>query len=146
MGKVKIINTDTGELQELEWDSWAEFADAWEELNRWSAAIEKAKTEMKAEVLAGMGQDATLETGHPDGYYFKRVTQERKSYDPTVVADVFGDDAIRFMKVDKKKLDLELSEHIEDDGIWPTYAKRLRENMVTDSVVEFPRLEKPKRK
>jgi hypothetical protein len=56
--------------------------------------------------------------------------------------DLLEDDATRFLKVEKTKLDNELKEHVEDGGRWTQIGRRLREGLEVESTTESLRLVK----
>ena len=142
---VKVIDKATGEYIEIDYKSYEDFAEQYDELTQRIAALDRAKKKMAAELKTMMGDDNKLDL--INGWYFKKVTTERKSYPVARVVEVLGEeDAQKFLKVDKTKLDAELKEHVEDGGAWPQMAKALQDSLEVDLVVESLRLVKQETK
>jgi hypothetical protein len=81
-----------------------------------------------------------------NGWHFAKYTSTRKSYPVSLVMELLEDDAMRFLKVEKSKLDAELKEHAEDGGRWTEIGRRLQQGLEVESTVESLRLVKPEAK
>lgn len=142
---VRVIDKATGEYIDIDYKSYEDFAEQYDELTQRIAALERAKKKMAAELKTMMGEESELPLAN--GWYFKKVVTSRKSYPVSTVVAVLGEeDAQKFLKVDKTKLDAELKERVEDGGAWPQMAKALQASLEVDSVVESLRLMKPEAK
>jgi hypothetical protein len=140
MGAVKVVNRATGELIELPYDSFEDFAMQYDEVTQQIAALERAKKKMSTELKLMMGDERELPLAN--GWHFAKYTSTRKSYPVALVMELLEDDANRFLKVEKTKLDTELKEHAEDGGRWPEIGRRLREGLEVESSTESLRLVK----
>ena len=140
MGAVKVINTATGEVIELPYDSFEDFAMQYDEVTQQIAALERAKKKMANELKIMMGEERELPLAN--GWHFAKYTSTRKSYPVSLVMELLEDDATRFLKVEKTKLDAELKEHAEDGGRWTEIGRRLREGLEVESSTESLRLVK----
>lgn len=137
---VKVVDKATGEYIELEYASFEDFATQYDELTQRIAALERAKKKMGDELKLLMGDEDKLPLSN--GWHFAKYRQTRRSYPVSVVMDLLEDDAPKFLKVDKTKLDAELKEHAEDGGRWSDISTRLRDSMEIDQVIESLRLVK----
>jgi hypothetical protein len=139
---VKVVDKSTGEVIELEYASFEEFGERWDELTQRIAALERAKKKMTEELKQLMGEDDKLPLNN--GWHFRKYSQVRRSYPVPVVMELLEDDATKFLKVDKTKLDAELKEHADDGGRWVEISHKLRDSMEIDQVIESLRLVKEK--
>jgi hypothetical protein len=64
-----------------------------------------------------------------NGWHFAKYTSTRKSYPVSLLMELLEDDATRFLKVEKSKLDAELKEHAEDGGRWTEISHRLQRGL-----------------
>ena len=94
----------------------------YDEVTQQIAALERAKKKMGEELKLMMGDERELPLAN--GWYFTKYTTTRKSYPVALVMELLEDDAPRFLKVEKTKLDAELKEHVEDGGRWPEIGRR----------------------
>src|SRR5829696_2177079 len=117
MGAVKVVNTATGEVIELPYDSFEDFATQYDEVTQQIAALERAKKKMGEELKLMMVDERELPLAN--GWYFTKYLTTRKSYPVARVMELLEDDAPRFLKVNKTMLDAELKEHADDGGRWP---------------------------
>jgi len=140
MGAVKVVNKATGELIELPYDSFEDFAMQYDEVTQQIAALERGKKKMSTELKLMMGDERELPLAN--GWHFAKYTTTRKSYPVALVMELLEDDATRFLKVEKTKLDAELKEHAEDGGRWTEIGRRLREGLEVESSTESLRLVK----
>jgi hypothetical protein len=129
-----------GELIELEYDSFEDFALQYDEVTQQIAALERAKKKMADELKLMMGDERELPLAN--GWHFAKYASTRKSYPVALVMELLEDDATRFLKVEKTKLDAERKEHAEDGGRWPEIGRRLREGLEVESSTESLRLVK----
>jgi hypothetical protein len=95
---------------------------------------------MGDELKLMMGDERELPLAN--GWHFAKYTSTRKSYPVSLVMELLEDDATRFLKVEKTKLDAELKEHAEDGGRWTEIGRRLREGLEVESSTESLRLVK----
>ena len=137
---VTVVNKATGELTTLDYNSFEDFALQYDEVTQQIAALERAKKKMSTELKIMMGDERELPLAN--GWHFAKYTSTRKSYPVALVLDLLEDDAARFLKVEKTKLDAELKEHVEDGGRWPEIGRRLREGLEVESSTESLRLVK----
>jgi len=144
MGAVTVVNKATGELETLDYASFEDFAMQYDAVTQQIAALERAKKKMSSELKLMLGDERELKLNN--GWYFTKYTSTRKSYPVARVLDLLEDDAIRFLKVDKTKLDAELKEHVEDGGRWPEISHALQQSLEVDSTTESLRLVKPEAK
>jgi hypothetical protein len=135
---MRVVDKATGEYIELDYTDQADFGVKWDEVTQRIAALERLKKKMAAEALTMLGNEDALDLGN--GMTIKRIRQERKSYNPLKVIQLFGDDAAPYIKIDKTKLDAELKEHADDGGRWISISQDLRNALEVDSVVVFPKL------
>ena len=129
-----------GEVIELPYDSFEDFAMQYDEVTQQIAALERAKKKMANELKIMMGEERELPLAN--GWHFAKYTSTRKSYPVSLVMELLEDDATRFLKVEKTKLDAELKEHAEDGGRWTEIGRRLREGLEVESSTESLRLVK----
>jgi hypothetical protein len=137
---VTVVNKATGELTTLDYDSFEDFAMQYDEVTQQIAALERAKKKMSDELKLMMGDERELSLAN--GWHFAKYTSTRKSYPVSLVVELLEDDATRFLKVEKTKLDAELKEHAEDGGRWTEIGRRLREGLEVESSTESLRLVK----
>jgi hypothetical protein len=95
---------------------------------------------MSTELKLMMGDERKLPLAN--GWHFAKYTSTRKRYSVALVMELLEDDATRFLKVEKTKLDAELKEHAEDGGRWTEIGRRLREGLEVESSTESLRLVK----
>jgi hypothetical protein len=137
---VQVVNKATGELITLEYDSFEDFAMQYDEVTQQIAALERAKKKMSDELKLLMQDERELPLAN--GWHFAKYTSVRKSYPVALVMELLEDDATRFLKVEKTKLDAELKEHAEDGGRWTQIGRRLRDGLEVESSTESLRLVK----
>ena len=100
MGAVKVVNKATGEVIELPYDSFEDFAMQYDEVTQQIAALERAKKKMSTELKLMMGDERELPLAN--GWHFAKYTSTRKSYPVALVMELLEDDATRFLKVEKR--------------------------------------------
>lgn len=142
MSRYRVINKQTGEYIDTEYDSVEELRDRYEDLEAQIASLKKLQEKIKNDIKEFMGDETEFDLGK--GYKFKKVISEYKNYDPEVMWDwLTTEEFKRLVKPDKKAVDEYLSEHMDDEGRWKQVNQHLRSSMTIDRVQESLRFVKP---
>jgi hypothetical protein len=79
MGAVKVVNKATGEVIQLPYDSFEDFAMQYDDVTQQIAALERAKKKMSTELKLMMGDERELPLAN--GWHFAKYTSTRSGRD-----------------------------------------------------------------
>lgn len=139
---IQVTDKSTGEYLTFDYASFEDFAEEYDEITQRIKGLERARDKMNSEIMSMMGDEPVLQL--TNGWYFKKYEQTRKSYNVTSVMGLMKKEALKFLKVDKTKLDAEIKLHsLEKDGIWPALTSELIDSLEVIGTSESLRLVKP---
>lgn len=139
---IKATNKATGEVIELETDNLEQVVTAWRLAQEYSKTAEKLKEQLKKIVPKYI--DDSGKSQEVKGFMFKSMYVQRKTYDKSIMREVFDQDLYdTLLEPDKTAVDKYIKENLESLGDIST---KLRDSMIEKgkgySVTKLERLDR----
>ena len=133
---MQITNELTGEVLEFKTDTAEDVLNSYLELSKYIKTLEQAKKK-----LQNLAKERDLVDFEHNGYAFRLIQRQSKTYDLYQMQQVFDEDLfVEMVKPDKTKIDRYIRENLEDLG---EQASQLRQSMIeAGKYSEYIKLEK----
>lgn len=126
--KVSTLNKATGEVIELETNNLTEVMEACKIASQYEKLAKDLKDQLKKQLPKYLDESGKSE--EVDGYQFKQIHIQRRTYDKSVLREMLDEDVVDlFLKVDKGGVDNYIKDNLDRLGDIST---RLRESMIDD--------------
>lgn len=141
MKMITATNKHTGEIVELEADTYEQVIQAWQIASEYEKVSKSLKDQLK-ELVPNFVTDRGTSPEH-DGVMFRVSSVQRMNYDKTVLQDVIDDQGLLFemLKPNKVFIDRYLKENLADLGdISTTLRKSMQPDGAPYTVIKLEKL------
>lgn len=130
---ITVVSKATGEIFEFKADTDSDLAASYDQIRELVAALERAKTKIKTQVLQRMeaANDDSIDLG---AYRWRKQIRHYLNYDLATMHRVLDEDMVNeLVQPDKTKVDQYIKDSVAGSGAIPPEAvSELRESMVVD--------------